>query len=101
MREMVEEDTQTELPSVMPRASKNKSASPHVKSRTSSDDDDDDDSERKHRRSKADKRRHKHDRQTQSPSRKNLSYLHIFTARRYASARSLVDVRCPSVCPSR
>lgn len=68
--EMVEEDTQTE-PSVMPRASMNKSHD--VRPPTLSGDDDDDVTKIKHRYSKMDKHRHKHDQETQSPSRKNLS----------------------------
>jgi len=66
-----EMDTQTE-PSVMPRAYKNKS---HYVKPPSSSDDDDDVTKRKHHHhhSKSDKRRHKHDHETQSPSRKNLS----------------------------
>ena len=67
-------DTQTE-PSVMPRTLKNKSHD--VKPPSSSDDDDDDDDDvtkrKHHHHSKSDKRRRKHDHETQSPSRKNLS----------------------------
>jgi len=82
--EMVEEDTQTEEPSVVPRDKKNKSHDIKPRSRTLSDDDDDaaaaadDDTRRKHRHSKLDKHRHKHHQETPSPSRKNPSCNVVF-----------------------